>query len=350
MKKIFLYILLCASLPCVAQTVSDFESGMNEGLTYSLPDTQLDITVEAECITHTPGEFGRYAERFLRINDAIADESKEWKLTGVKVKSVGVPNSNKRYTVALAGNPMSSVELTDKGLISAINRRGVASQEHPVKPRSVKRVDARQYFTEEILQATSSAKMAELVAKEIYAIRESKLAITRGTAENLPQDGESMHLVLAELDLQEHVLTELFTGRIDTVKYSCNIKYTPTQQSDTTRAVLFRFSRKLGILERDNLAGNPIYYDFKDLKTVNLTTATDGKKKKKEVKKEGICYSLPGKALVKIYTPAETLFEEELPFAQLGTVEVLARNFFAKDGSTKVLFDTSTGAIIEIQK
>ncbi len=350
MKKIFLSILLLAAVPCVAQTLSDFETGMNEGLTYTLPDTQLDITVEAECITRTPGEFGRYAERFLRINDAIADESKEWRLTGVKVKSVGVPNSNKRYTVALAGNPMSCVELTEKGLISAVNRKGIEPEQQMAKSTPAKRVDARQYFTEEILQATSTAKMAELVAKEIYSIRESKLAITRGTSENLPQDGESMHLVLDELDLQERTLTELFTGRVDTVKYISNIKFTPTQASDTTRSVLFRFSRKLGILERDNLAGGPVYYDFKDLKTVNIPTVTDGKKKKKEVKKEGICYSLPGKALVKIYTAAETLFEEELPFAQLGTVEVLSRNFFAKDGSTKVLFDTATGAIIEIQK
>ena len=75
MKRFFLYALLFASVPCTAQTVNIFESGMNEGVTYSLPDTQLDITVEAECITRTPGEFCRYAERFLRISDAITDES-----------------------------------------------------------------------------------------------------------------------------------------------------------------------------------------------------------------------------------------------------------------------------------
>lgn len=349
MRKLFLYAFLLVAPACVAQGVKVFESGTSEGITYTLPDTKLDITVEAECIKRTPGEFERYAERFLRINEAIANESTEWVLTGVKVKSIGVPNNSKRFTVALGNNPMNSVVLTDEGIINAINRKTVESNTTQAEKVSSKRVDARKYFTEEILQATSTAKMAELVAKEIYSIRESKLAITRGTAENLPQDGESMRLVLNELDTQERALTELFIGHVDTVKYSCNIKFTPTLESDTARSVLFRFSRKLGILERDNLAGTPIYYDFKIYKTVKQPE-TDTKKKKKEVKKEGICYSVPGKAQVKIYTVADIFFEEELSFAQLGTVEVLARNFFSKDGNTKVLFDTATGAIVEIEK
>lgn len=37
-----------------------------------------------------------------------------------------------------------------------------------------KRIDPRSFMTEEILIAGSTAKMAELVAKEIYNIRESK--------------------------------------------------------------------------------------------------------------------------------------------------------------------------------
>lgn len=350
MKRFFLYALLFATVPCAAQTVNIFEPGMNEGVTYSLPDTQLEITVEAECITRTPGEFCRYAERFLRISDAISNESKEWLLSGVSVESYGIPNSQKTYTVALGDNPISSIVLTDKGILNAINRKAVEPKREERKSVHRQRVDASRYFTEEILQATSTAKMAELVAKEIYAIRESKLAITRGTAENLPQDGESMHLVLSELDQQERILTELFTGRTDTVKYTCNIKFTPSIESDTTRSVLFRFSRKLGILERDNLAGAPIYYDFKNLKTVKTEPVDDKKKKKKEIKKEGICYSLPGKALVKVYTASETLFEAEMPFSQLGTVEVLSRNFFDKNGKTKVLFDTVTGGIVEIER
>ena len=38
-----------------------------------------------------------------------------------------------------------------------------------------KKINPRDFLTEEILMAGSTAKMAELVAKEIYNIRESKM-------------------------------------------------------------------------------------------------------------------------------------------------------------------------------
>ena len=47
-------------------------------------------------------------------------------------------------------------------------------------------LDPRTFLTQEILMASSSAKMAELVAQEIYNIRESKNALLRGEADNMP--------------------------------------------------------------------------------------------------------------------------------------------------------------------
>lgn len=48
-------------------------------------------------------------------------------------------------------------------------------------------------MTEEILIAGSTAKMAELVAKEIYNIRESKNSLTRGQADYMPKDGAALN-------------------------------------------------------------------------------------------------------------------------------------------------------------
>lgn len=355
MRKSIFILLAYIAMPLMAQVeVTAFNTGMNEGVTYFLPRTGLDITVRAKCITSTPGEFARYADRFLRISDAVASESKEWQLAGVQVDRVGLPDEQKAFTVSINNNVSSNLLLTDEGIIHAINRDVDVEEKEHKEPRSVKRIDPRIYFTEEILQSTSTAKMAELVAKEIYAIRESKLAITRGNADNMPKDGLSMQLVLAELEQQERALTELFAGRVDTTSYECNIRYIPTAESDTARSVLFRFSRKLGILERDNMAGSPIYYDFaiREIATEPQQPEETGKLskllKKKELKKEGICYIVPGRANLKIYTANETLFDEELPFAQFGTIEVLSKKLFGKQSDTKVLFDKSTGAIISI--
>ena len=144
---------------------------------------------------------------------------------------------------------------------------------------------------------------------------------------------------------QEMALTQLFTGYVDTVKYTCNIKLTPAVQNNTEKNILFRFSRKLGILEKDNLAGKPIYYDFTSKNVI--IPATDGKK---IVKKEGICYNVPGRAQVRIYTPSETFFDKEVPIAQLGNVEILSKSLFNKNADTQVVFDTATGGIIRIDK
>ena len=57
-------------------------------------------------------------------------------------------------------------------------------------------IDRRSFLTEEILMSNSSAKMAELVAKEIYSIRESKNALLRGEEDNMPKDGAQLKLML----------------------------------------------------------------------------------------------------------------------------------------------------------
>lgn len=347
MRKIFFLILSIITVTCPAQTeVNAYSASNSEGVTYYLPNTVLNITVEAQCITNVPGEFSRYADRFLRITDAITSEEKYWELSGINVKESGIPAQDKMFTIKLNGSKASNIHLNNNGIIESINTEVKEAPEQKTPVRNRTRVDARKYMTEEILQATSTAKMAELTAKEIYAIRESKMAITRGTADNMPKDGLSMQLILDELNTQETALTELFTGHKDTVQYTCEIKLTPTIESDTTKAVLFRFSRKLGILKNDDLAGKPIYYDFENMNSVPAPVIEE----KKQIKKEGICYNIPGEALFKIYTAGDVWYEERLPIAQLGNVEILSKKLFNKNNETKVIFDTATGGIKSIDK
>ena len=346
MRKIIILLFAMVMLPCAAQTeINLFKKGQGEGVTYYLPKTVLNITVEAECITHIPGEFSRYADRFLRITDAIDKEKKYWELTNVHLDTYGIPDPEKMFTVRLGGSNASNLIINKDGILESINCEAPQKSVEEVKRFKQKRVDARQYMTEEILQATSTSKMAELTAKEIYAIRESKIAITRGTADNMPQDGLSMQLVLEELNTQEKALTELFTGYIDTVKYTCNIKFTPSDSSYVSKEVLFRFSRKLGIVDKDNLAGKPIYYDFKNEHSIPATTISQ-----KPAKREGVCYNLPGRAQTRIYTSGKVFFEDILPIAQFGSIETLAKNLFSKNFKTKVILDTATGGIIRIDK
>lgn len=353
MKRILLLLATIATLPVFAQIeVNTFFPGTSEGITYCLPDTRIEITVNAACITRTPGEFNKYAERYLRVNNAITEAASHWKMTDVNVTTTGKPNAKKMYTVKLNNSTACNINLCQNGIIRSINTKEEESVEQSSDahtPSGNSHIDARQYMTEEMLQATSTAKLAELTAKEIYTIRESKLAITRGLSENMPKDGQSMHLVLNELDRQEKALTELFTGRTDTIYSSCKYIIEPAMGCDTTKAVLFRFSRKLGFVEKDNLAGEPVYYNIRDMKSVYIPTAEE-LEKKKVLKKEGICYNIPGKADFMLFTRNRELYNAEISIAQLGVTEVLSKELFSKKVTTKVLFNTATGGIISIEK
>ena len=347
MKKLVTAIILTLATPSIAQNIlGSFFSNSNEGIAYFLPDTKINITVETSCVTQTPGEFYSYAERFLHIKNSIAEASNRWEITGIECESEGVPCKEKYYTVKFGNNAASSIGLDGKGIIETINTTAPAKSDNaPVARLSTsKKTDASQYMTEEMLTATSTAKMAELTAKEIYAIRESKLAITRGQAENMPSDGTAIALLLQELDKQEKALTEMFTGRTDTVYHTYRLTIAPDELRDTAKAVLLRFSHKLGVVDKENLAGEPVYYNFKDLKTVEQPIADEKKKQ------DGVCYNIPGRARFEVYTRTRTFIEKEIAIAQLGIVEVLSKSLFSKSNAVKVLFDTATGGIISIKK
>ena len=126
-------------------------------------------------------------------------------------------------------------------------------------------------MTEEMLMAGSKAKLAELVAKEIYNIRESRNLIIRGQGEHMPQDGESFRIILAGLDEQEQAFMQLFTGVLTKEVSTQTYQVIPDTVAD--KLILGRFSRKLGLLHGDDLAGSPLYIDMSKR---GSTTVGDG--------------------------------------------------------------------------
>ncbi len=179
--------------------------------------------------------------------------------------------------------------------------------------------------------SNSSAKMAELVAKEIYSIRESKNALLRGEADNMPKDGAQLKLMLDNLNQQETAMTEMFSGKIKKEPKTFTIRLTPKEMKDE---VAFRFSRKLGVVANNDLAGEPYYISVTDLKSSDVSATEEGKKKV-----DGVAYNLPGKAQVTLMYNNKKLFDDQLPITQFGTVEYLAPVLFNKNSTIKVLFE-----------
>ena len=355
-NSILLFSLAMGITPVFAQGISaPYQPGITQdAVSYWLPKTQLTVQVKVQKQIFKPGEFSRYAERYLRLSD-VRDKAEEvWTITDVTISASGVPDKDKLYTLAFpVKGKRPYVELTKDGILQSVN---VQVKEAPSQPAPVagkekeKRVNPQDFMTEEILMAGSTAKMAELTAKEIYNIRESRNAITRGQADFIPTDGESLKFMLESLSAQEAALLTLFNGTSETQEETFTINVTPDEAIN--KQILFRFSNKLGVLPVNNLAGEPVWIDITDRKMTDgyaeqQTKAQSGKSKKVI---PFLYYRIPGRAVVRIYNNRTQFLEQDMQIAQFGKVEVVSTTIMGKNADTRITFDTTTGNVLGINE
>ncbi|ADV43552.1 DUF4831 family protein [Bacteroides helcogenes] len=349
MKKKLLWIsalLIATGVHAQTEVTTGVMRGKEYGVTYLLPKTEIEIVLQITKHTYTPGEFCKYADRYLRLGNVSAEPEAYWTLDKIQPRIAGIPDKDNVYFVKLKDKTVAPLmELTEDGIVRSINMplsgqkpdkavKTIGSPENSIDPRS--------FLTEEILMSNSSAKMAELVAKEIYNIRESKNALLRGEADNMPKDGTQLKLMLDNLNLQELAMTEMFSGTVKSESGTFTIRITPKEMKDE---IAFRFSKKLGIVANNDFAGEPYYISITDLKTPDTSGTEESKKKT-----EGIAYNVPGRAKVTLVQKNKKLFEEEFPITQFGIIEYLAPVLFNKNSTIKVLFDTATGGLIKVDR
>ena len=339
-------LFLATALTARAQ-FSEFRPGViAEGVNYALPRTGIRADVTAQKVVYVPGEFAKYAERYLHVPNVSTEPSTTWQVTSMNVYPYGEPDTLKYFTVKLKDKSVAPMaQLTKTGILVAVNTTTeLKDAPQPPTITTHHKLDGKKYFTAEILAAASTSKMAELAAQEIFDIRESKNTIRRGQAESMPKDGASLKIVLDELDEQENALTQLFVGHRDTT--ICHESYSIVPDGDVDQHVLFRFSQKLGFVDADDLAGEPYYISIRDQHTVPLPTEAEAKKRKIN----GLAFNMPSIASVRIFNSAATAYDRDIPFGQFGTVDVLSATLFGKDATTSVTFDPTTGALLHLTK
>lgn len=350
MKNLLLTIGCLFTLGANAQDFSAYTpSNLNEGIVYYLPKTTIDIEVVATKVHYVPGDLCQYAGRYLRMNNISTAPETHWEIKTVNVTSKGIPDAENAYQVKVKDKDLSSnIQLTKEGLVEAINTSVPETVEQPKaddnKSANTK-LNPNKYLTEDILNATSTAKEADLVAKEIYSIRDSKKTLVSGQADNMPKDGTSLKLMLENLEEQEQALTQLFAGV--TTKEEQTFHFFITPEDKMIDKIAFRFSNKLGVLDVDNLAGAPVYIS---INSIDPIPELDPKTAEKKKKINGIIYNIPGKANVKVNTTKKTWFNGELLVTQFGSTEVLVNDLFKSKVNTKVIFNPETGSILKIDK
>ena len=349
MKKIMVAIagIMLALLPLQAQDISSYYPGAGEGIAFFLPKTALEVNIIATKVEYTPGEYCQYANRYLRLNNVKGEAETHWEIKKIDVKSIGVPDSTKAYIVKLKDREvLSNVTLTADGIIWAINdtpQTGDGDEDEYELEKPEKHENPRNYMTEEILSAGSTAKMAELTAKDIYNIRESKNLILRGQAETLPKDGASLKLIIDNLDKQEKAMLQLFSGTEDRTDKLFSFRVMP--EDNLKDVVVARFSIHNGIVDTNDLSGTPIYISVTS--TSPLAAAIDEYYRRPT---SGVMFNMPGKGKVKVMYKGELQFEGELPVTQFGTYDLLSSKLFSMKCNARVIFNPATGQIVKIDK
>lgn len=353
MKNLITIACLLFSIPLMAQTKVVKKNAVkanNFGITYSLPKTQLIVDAEVTKVTCKAGPYYKYAEKYLGVKDAITEDKVYYELGKLSLVNKGIPDPDNTYIVEFkSGTVAPYAYLTEDGLLCSINAEYTPeeSELETIKKngQGPAKVTDASVFSEELLMAGSTARQAEVAAKQIYRIRESRLNILTGDADNLPPDGEAMKLVIQQLEEQEKALTNLFTGIL--TKETSHYEVSITPYDNLEKEVLFRFSNLMGIVDADDLGGVPVYMNLKATERAPVLDPKEAEKKEKSLK--GIVYNVSGKASIEISMNKKTLYKGDAQITQFGSREGLAPVMFEdKKAPVKVYFYPETGAIKQI--
>lgn len=332
----------------VATKVNDY------GLVFSLPATMIDVTVEAELTEKKPGEFYKYAPKYLNVKDPIVKEEYSVKLLSAKVYTHGVANKEETYSVQFkAGNPVF-VALDANAIPLAINVEDVSLEVKPKLPEARKAEPgplqtpaARQVVSEEMMQSQSTAKKTELAAQAIFTIRQTRSDLITGQADNMPPDGKSLQLMLDNLQAQEDALLAMFVGTTSTSTEVATFTVDPSilANSDKKQVVICRLSTVDGIVDANDLSGSPVYLDLSVVTRGEMPVNEKGQEL--TFPKNGIPYTIPGEVMASVSYDGKRFASEKLPLSQLGVVYGLAPNSFTdKKAPIYIIYDPSTGAIL----
>lgn len=341
---------LILAISAFAQTeVRSYVPGITaDGVVYCLPKTAFRVAITASKVTKHPGDFHLYARRFLRLTDVIDKEETTWKIDKVQLIPYSVADTSKTYLITLRKNTSAPLcTLSEDGVILCVNAQcEQPKQEAPelINSSFNNKKDSRNYLSQEILAAGSELKMAELVSNEIYNIRESRSELTKGEADYMPKDGEQLKLMLSKLDEQNDALTQMFSGYTEGETKTWTTTYTPSPSEE--RGVLFRFSQQKGILDKDDLSGEPVYINVKNKKTVPMgkTVITD-----KKLQNKVLYYNIPSVCGVDITFHGASLWSQDMPLAQFGHEEYLSEDLFNKRTTCHIWFNPLTGNISKIE-
>ena len=337
-------LLFCLSLSAQPEMTQLQPGQTPDGVVYYLPKTALRVHLTIEKQTYTPGQFARYAERYLHLKGVAQQEQISQRIVNCEVSSFGVRDTSKCYSVRLKGKAETAeVRLSEQGTLLAVNDEPLAysvpTLSAPLTSHLSPLTSHQSLLSSEALAAGSTAKMAEITAQQIQELQERRQQLATGEADEMPQDEQQLRLMLQEIDRKCSQLMTHFTGTVR--RDSSEHILTLCPDKEINHQVLFRISRRLGLVDKDDLSGIPYYIDLKNLSPAEHPVPEN----KKPV---GFYVNVPGMAQLTISQDDQTLAQFQVPLAQFGFTELRDGDLFRRY-VTHLQLHPATGAVVRQQ-
>lgn len=367
MKKIniiaiaVLFLGVCFSLSAQQTKVLTADKHNEYGLVYRLPITNLAFEVTARHTVAKAGPFYQYAKRFIGTDKVVKEDYESWEILSVKAVPFGVADPDCEYLMQLKPGAVTSICVADDGMLLAINKEVSDKELGVLNGRSQMQNDGNSnqasnleseinighyldFVDEDFLASQSSAKQAQMLAENIMEVRDSRVSLTRGTAETMPTDGRQLELMLKSLEDQEKAMTAAFTGITESETVTRTFVFTP---EDAGKYVLFRLSDFGGFVEPDDYSGEPVYITVEVTRQEALPV--DAKGKEKELPKDAVMYVIPGAAQIGLTYKGRSIWNEEVECSQYGALFGLQPTLFSdKKERSYATFNPVTGALVKI--
>jgi len=314
-----------------------------DGIIYFLPKTAFRAHLLVEKKSYEPGPFSRYAERYLHLSGVRQEAETTHQLVGLQLSQYAVRDTSKCYELKLKSSKLATtdVRLSEDGVLLAVNADPVPVGLHqPFVPApQAAQTDPRQFLGSEVRSAGSTAKMAELAMRQMEELQEHRQQLITGEADEMPQDEAQLQLMLREIAREYAALRTLFTGveRSDTTEHT--LSFCPDRE--VKRDVLFRVSKKLGMIDKDDLAGVPYYISISVPEQVDSVKYPLAPNKKHE----GFYVNVPARTVLTLECEDQPLTTFEFHAPQFGFVELRSGELF-KRYLTHLQLHPLTGALV----
>jgi hypothetical protein len=350
---------LMVLLTVLTTSFTDINLTANEpAMVYYSPKNSVVFNFTYTVETQEKGEYAQFAEDLLGLTDVLTETRTIYNLEHVSIGlRTEVDLSRPHKIVAEHGLPIQLLTINEKGLLVGFNMPAQEKKEKkqkksmPIKAENSHISIDIPSFSEDVISRKSLAEQAEVIAQQIFHLREIRLYLLSGELEHAPADGEAMKQVLNELKRQEKQLLALFVGKKTITTQHYTYEYCPIKNETKTYEKILHFSPENGFTDAENIDAEEIKIQMAYQHQYITPVVEEKKSRKKDTYQPSqLVYNIPGHACVRVIYKGDELKEKTLPIAQFGVDMPLTTELFSGAELPTITISEKTGNITSISK